>query len=354
MSGSAARARIGVVGCGWWATRAHLPALSANPDALIAALADPDVGRRQAAADRFGVEHGYAGADEMLDAQQLDGVIVATPHRLHYEAARAALDHGAHVLVEKPMTIRAEDARALVALARDRGRELLVGYPWHWNAHMLELRAELEAGAIGTIEHVSCLFASTARDLYRGEVEALRDVLGYPLAAPGEATYSDPALTGGGQGQTQLTHSAALLLWLTGLRPAVVSAMTESFELSVDLVDSLTVRFDGGSIASLSSTGSLSPGYEDILEYRIFGSAGHMLIDPGQSIATICRRNELPITLPPLPPGERYLEDAPSRNLVELCTGRGANGSRGEIGARVVELIDAMYRSAERGVAVTV
>lgn len=353
MSGTSVRARIGVVGCGWWATRAHLPALSSNPDAVIAALADPDAERLRAAADRFGVACAYASADEMLDGQALDGVVVATPHRFHYPAARAALEHGAHVLVEKPMTIRAEDARALVALARERERELVVGYPWHWNAHMLELRAQLEAGAIGTIEHVACLFASTARDLYRGDVEVLRDVLGYPMAAPVETTYSDPALAGGGQGQTQLTHSAALLLWLTGLQPRVVTAMTGAFGLAIDLVDTLAVAFEGGALASLSSTGSLSPGYEDILEYRIFGTTGHMLIDPGLSIATIARRGEAPVSLAPLPVHERYREDAPARALVELCQGRGVNRSPGVLGAQVVSLIDAMYRSAETGQAVT-
>jgi predicted dehydrogenase len=347
-------ARIGVVGCGWWATRAHLPALLANPDAVIAAVADPDEGKRRAAAERFGVEHAYASAREMLAARPLDGVIVATPHREHYPTARAALEHGAHVLVEKPMTIRPEDARALVELALEHDLELLVGYPWHWNAHMLELRAQIAAGAIGTIEHVSCLFASTARDLYRGRVEALREVLGYPMAAPAETTYSDPATAGGGQGQTQLTHSAALLCWLTGLRPRVVTAMTGNFDLAVDLVDTLAVRFDGGALGSLSSTGSLSPGCEDILEYRIFGSEGHILVDPGLSIATISRLGQPPVTLPPLPPETRYLEDAPAANLVELCMGRGVNGSPGELGAQVVELIDAMYRSSERGVAVTI
>ena len=61
-----------------------------------------------------------------------------------------------------------------------------------------------------------------------------------------------------------------------------------------------------------------------------------------------------PVSLPPLPRSERYLEDAPARNLVELCSGRGVNGSPGALGAQVVELIDAMYRSAERGVAVTI
>jgi predicted dehydrogenase len=290
----------------------------------------------------------------MLDVQALDGVIVATPHRLHFEAARAALEHDAHVLVEKPLTIRPADARALVDLARERGRELIVGYPWHWNPHMLELRALLGAGAIGTIEHVSCLFASTARDLYRGQVETLRDVLGYPLAAPDDSTYSDPLLSGGGQGQTQLTHSAALLFWLTGLRPTAVCAMTAVFELGVDLVDALAVQLDNGAIASLSSTGSLSPGYDDILEYRIFGREGHLLIDPGRGIATIARRGEREVRLPPVPLGDRYAEHAPARNLVQLCLGRGANGSPGELGAQVVELIDAMYRSAERGVMVTI
>jgi predicted dehydrogenase len=347
-------ARIGVVGCGWWATRAHLPALAADPGAEIAAVADPDAAKRRAVAERFGVAHVHASAQEMLDAQRLDGVIVATPHRFHYEAARAALEHGAHVLVEKPMTIRVEDARALVTLARERHLELLVGYPWHWNSHMLELRSQVEAGAIGTVEHASCLFASTARDLYRGEPEVLRDLLGYPMAAPGDSTYSDPALAGGGQAQTQLTHSAALLLFLTGLRPRVVSALTASFELGVDLVDSLAVEFDGGAVASLSSTGSLSPGYDDILEYRIFGRDGHVLLDAGLGTATIARRGEQPVTLRPLVPDQRYLEDAPARNLVELCSGRGRNGSSGELGAQVVELIDAMYRSAERGVAVTI
>ena len=346
--------RIGVVGCGWWATRAHLPAVHAHPEAIVAAVADPDETRRAAVAERFGVEHAYASADEMLDAQPCDGVIVATPHHTHYPTALAALEHGAHVLVEKPMTIRPEDARALVDVARARGLELIVGYPWHWNAQLLELRARIEAGAIGGIEHVACLFASTARDLYGGRSEALRDVLGYPMAAPVDTTSADPASAGGGQGQTQLTHSAALLLWLTGLRPTTVTALTASFELPIDLVDALAVRLENGAVCSLASTGSISPGYEDILEYRVFGSDGHMLIDPGEGIATICRAGEAPVTLAPLPLDQRYREDAPARNLIELCAGRGVNGSPGEIGAQVVELIDAMYRSAERGVAVAI
>jgi predicted dehydrogenase len=139
---------------------------------------------------------------------------------------------------------------------------------------------------------------------------------------------------------------------LTGLRPRVVTALTGNFGLPLDLVDALAVRFDGGAIGSLSSTGSLSPGYDDLLEYRIFGTEGHIELDPGRSIATISRIGEVPTTLTPLPLDRRYLEDAPARNLVELCEGRGVNGSPGALGAEVVELLDAMYESARTGCAV--
>jgi hypothetical protein len=79
-----------------------------------------------------------------------------------------------------------------------------------------------------------------------------------------------------------------------------------------------------------------------------------MLIDPGLSIATIARRGREPVSLPPLPLEQRYLEDAPSKNLVDVCLGRSENGSPGSLGAQVVELVDAMYRSAELGTAVTI
>ena len=61
-------ARIGVIGCGWWATRAHLPALRANPDATIAGIADPDAENRERAAERFGVPPNRVFAERRDDA----------------------------------------------------------------------------------------------------------------------------------------------------------------------------------------------------------------------------------------------------------------------------------------------
>lgn len=342
------RARIGVIGCGWWATRAHLPALEANPDAVIAGIADPDPENRARAAGRFGVpaERVYADAHRMLAEAELDAAIVAVPHDLHAPLARAVLERGLHLLLEKPMTIRPPDARALAALAEARGVELIIGYPWHYNRQVLAVRDAIADGRIGSIEYVSCQFASIVRELYRGNPEPYRDVLGYSVNPPGLKTYADPDIAGGGQGQTQVTHSAALLFLVTGLKPVSVAAMTEPFELAVDLADAVVTRFDNGALGSLGSTGSVLPGHEEILEYRIFGTKGHILFDVNEGAAVIHGARGEVQRLPGLPAEERYPDWAPADNLVDIVLQRGANGSPASLGVLTVEFVDAIYRAA--------
>ncbi len=341
-------ARIGIIGCGWWATRAHFPALRANPDAEIAGIADPDGGNRGRAAERFAVpaELTFADAETMLDAVDLDGVVVSVPHAAHARLARLVLEHDLHLLLEKPMTIRPEDARELAALAAARGREIVISYPWHYNRQGLALREAIAAGRIGAVEYVSCQFASIVRELYRGNPEPYRDILGYTVNPPDARTYADPEIAGGGQGQTQITHSAALLFWMTGLRPVSVAALTESFELAVDLVDAVAVRFDNGAVGSLGSTGSVLPGQDEVLEYRIFGEAGHIMFDVNEGYAAIHGRDGDIERLHPVPADERYPDWAPTDNLVDIVVGRATNGSPASVGVTTVEFVDAIYRAA--------
>jgi predicted dehydrogenase len=341
-------ARIGVIGCGWWATRAHLPALVANPDALIAGIADPDADNLRRAAERFEVplERTFSDALEMLDRIELDAAVIAVPHDAHASLARLVLDRGLHLLLEKPMTIRPEDARDLARRAESRGVDIVISYPWHYNRQVLAVREAIAAGRIGTIEYVSCQFASIVRELYRGNPEPYREILGYTVNPPGPRTYADPEIAGGGQGQTQITHSAALLFWLTGLVPTHVAAMAESFELEVDLVDAAAVRFASGAVGSLGSTGSVLLGQDEMLEYRIFGTNGHIVFDVNDGYAAIFGPDGELERLPAVPAEERYPDWAPTDNIVDLALGRGTNGSPASIGVLAVEFVDAIYRSA--------
>jgi predicted dehydrogenase len=247
------------------------------------------------------------------------------------------------------MTIEPAHARELVALAAARRGELLIGYPLHYNAQALALRREIADGAIGALESVACLYASIVRDLYRGAPEAYRDVVfDYPVNAPATATYSDPAVAGGGQGQSQVSHAAALLLWLTGLRVEQVVAFTNGFGLPVDLADAIALTFEGGALGTLNSTGAVTPGQPEVVRYELFGRDGHVLFDVHAGSASIHRDGGVR-QLPAPPPDEREPSHAPVRNLVDVALGAAPNGSPPEIGLGAVELIAALYRSAAEG-----
>jgi predicted dehydrogenase len=339
------QARIAVVGCGSWSTEAHLPALAANPDAKVIAVADSDRAAAEQAARRFGIDAVYSSHEELLAAERPDGVVIATPHARHYLHARAALEQGAHILVEKPMVLDPAQARELTQLAATRGRQLIVGYPWHYNRQALQLRDLVRAGELGTLEFVSSQFASMVREYYRGDTEAYQPEL--QLARPPRSeTYSDPTLSGGGQGQTQVTHSAALLFWLTGLRPRRVAAFCEGFDLAVDLVDSASISFFGGALGTIASTGDRPGGHQDILILQLSGTKGLATFDVMEGAATIYQPGGRVDRLDALPLAERYPHWGPAQNLVDVVLGRAPNKSPAEVGSVTVEFLAAMYRSA--------
>jgi len=339
--------KVGVVGCGSWSTHAHLPALAAEPRARLVAVVDPDPDARNDASKRFAVPRAFASVAEMLAAVELDAAVVGAPHAAHAAAALPLLKAGVHVLIEKPMVLDPTDGRALLRAAHDHGVELLVGYTWHYNRQVAAVRELILEGRIGQMEFLSCLFGSSVREYYKGNTDAHPE-LGY-VRAPGSTTYSDPAIAGGGQGQAQLTHAAALLLHLTGLRPLMVAATCESFDLPVDLADALIARFDNGSIGTIGSTGGVLAGHPDILEYRLFGSKGHIAFDVMRGVATIHGANGAVEALPELPLADRYPESAPVHNLIAVAADGAENLSPGDLGQVVVELLTAMYRSSEAG-----
>lgn len=340
------KARVAVIGCGWWSTYAHLPAIADHPGAQLVALVDPDARRRAAAAAAFGDPATFADTTDLLDSVDIDAAIVAVPHALHHSIAEQVLDRGVHTLLEKPMVLDPAHGRELIALARRRGAELLIDYPWHYNAHALRLRDEIATGQIGRIEYISCLYASTVRELYRGDPEPYREAFGYTVNAPAASTYSDPTLSGGGQGQTQVTHAAALLRFLTGLTPTEIFAFTDNFELPVDLVDTVVAKFSGGAVATLGSTGSVLAGQDEIMRYEIFGDAGHILFDVNRGTASIHNAEGSIEHLDSLPAAQRNPEHAPAHNLIDIVRGTAVNGSPADIGLHAVVFVDAMYRSA--------
>ena len=339
-----AKARIGVIGAGWWAVSNHIPVLKSLPDCEIVAVSRLGSAELAEIQQTFNVERGFEDFSKMLDTVVMDGVVISSPHTLHFEHASAALAKGCHVLVEKPMTTMAKDARALVALAAKAGREIVIPYGWNFKPWTEEARRL--AGRVGRIEHVVLQMANALEDLFAGK--PMMETEG-AMFRPPASTWADPKRAGG-FGWGQLVHALGLLFRVADLEPAEVFAVTGKSPAAVDYYDAAIVRFVGGSTGSLSGAATLPKGSPVQIDLRIFGSEGMLLLDIERERLELRRRdgkNEVVV----LKPGDgAYACDEPLRVLVDLCHGRRTrNSADGIVGQRAVEVLDALYRSAESG-----
>ena len=342
-------ARIAVIGTGWWATTAHIPALQANPAAHLVALADVRAEPLDRAARHYGVERTYTDYGEMLAQEQLDGVVIAVWHAAHYEAARACLEHDLHVVLEKPMTLTAAHARLLTELSRARERQLIIGYPWNYNPHVLRVKEVIGSGQLGGIRYINNMFASSVISLYRGDDSVHNNLYQYSVTGPGDV-YSDPERSGGGQGHLQSTHSVALMLHMTGRRPVSVLALMDNLDTRVDVVDAMIAQMDNGALANVGSTGILhAGGPEQELVVQVYCDRGWIDLDISRDSCTIYDADRPVEELPPVTEEQSYRASAPADNLVEVIVRGAPNLSPPEIGWRTVELLDAAYRSAADG-----
>lgn len=120
----------------------------------VAAVGSRTLERAEAFARDHDVPHAHGSWAELAADPEVDVVYVATPHPQHLAAARVALEHGKHVLVEKAFTLNAKEAEELQALAADRGLIALEAMWTRWLPHMLEIHEVIAAGDIGAVREL--------------------------------------------------------------------------------------------------------------------------------------------------------------------------------------------------------
>ena len=340
-----AKARMGVIGAGWWATQFHIPSLKTYERADLVGIADVKPEKAAAAAGYYDVRNTYDDHRELL-AAGVDGVVIAVQHAYHYEVARDALDAGAHVLVEKPMTLTAAHAWDLVERAKTNGLHLMVGYTFQFTRHAQAARDIVQSGRIGELQLVSGIFTSWVESYLRGRPEDYAEAFGFPVTGPEPDSYSDPRMAGGGQGHLQVTHPMGMALWVTGRRAVEVFAYMESYDLDVDLVDSFSYRLDNGASGTMASTGAMRPDQPLDQTLLYAGSGGFVRQDLAGGRLEAHYNDGTSEQFQDLSGQELYPAHLPSRGLTDLALGAVENRAPGELGARVVEFLEAGYRSA--------
>lgn len=334
--------RVGVIGAGRWAVAHHIPGILAHPCGDLVAVAEPSSERRAELASRFGVA-AFETADQLL-ALEMDAVVIASPPAAHYGAARAALESGLDVLIEKPMTVAPADAWDLVEVADRTRRHLVVGFTYQFTRLAQRAVELIESGAIGEIELIEASFASAMRHLYTKDGPGIGHA---PLDRPAAGTFNDPALAGGGQASNQATHVVASMLGASGLSVASVSALTRRRGLELDLIDAALLEFTGDALGVLASTGDLQPLQRPHSTLRLYGTEGVLTHDLG--LGTLSVDGGASVRESDLLPEELYPAQAPVRCFLDLILGVSPNPAPGVLGAKTVEVIDALYRSSASG-----
>ncbi|MEP3948213.1 Gfo/Idh/MocA family oxidoreductase [Ascidiaceihabitans sp.] len=229
-------ARMGVIGLGrGFALSAR--GLQAHPDIHLIAGANPSEAPRKAFEAAFGGQT-YADYTDMLCDLEIEIVYVATPHQMHNAHVTDCLNAGKHVVVEKPITIDLDEARALTQLAADKNLHLLVGPSHSYDAPIAQAASTIESGAMGQVKMLHML---TATDFM------------YRPRRPEELQTS----AGGGAIFSQAVHQVDVAMRLIGARPVSVFAKTGNWdpERPSEGAFMAIVSFENGACASLTYSG---------------------------------------------------------------------------------------------------
>jgi predicted dehydrogenase len=338
--------RIGIIGAGWWATSAHIPAVKSHPNAELVAVHSREKARAEKIARDFGAKHACTSLEEILSVKRLDAVIIASTPNVHHTQAKAALERGLHVLVEKPMTFTAAEARELVEIAAHKKVQLVISCPWHFTTHGTEARRLIRAGALGEIKLISVLMTNPIDKLLRGINTTPTHGMDHIYVEPCRGSYNDPAIAGGGQIFCQVSHAAAYLTFLTGLRPAEVYARFDRDGSPNDIYNALTVTLENGALVNIASTGATPLG-ERNYEIRVFGDKAILLLELWRGTMTLVDFAGQRTEFKPLTEKEIYPEQSPALNFIDAILGTAPNGSAGELGLAAMEIIEAACESAQ-------
>ncbi|HWL54137.1 MAG TPA: Gfo/Idh/MocA family oxidoreductase [Chthoniobacteraceae bacterium] len=150
---SEGKIRVGVIGAGAIGLE-HIKGFLNHRQASVVAVCDTSQERIDEARSLYGIESAHRDYHELLARQEVDVVSIALPNDLHAVAARAALEAGKHVLVEKPFAINTAQAMEIAALAARRERLVMVGQNLRMSPKAQMLRSEADGGRFGKIYHL--------------------------------------------------------------------------------------------------------------------------------------------------------------------------------------------------------
>lgn len=334
--------KAAVLSAGAWSQSSHLPALKADPRVELVAISSPNAETARNLGAQFEVPH-FADWRDAL-ATRPDIVVVSSPPVAHEEQVIAALEAGAHVLVEKPFALSAGAARRMRDTAERLGKALLVGFGWPAAPIFSLSRKLIEAGEIGPVEHMTMHLAVNTRGLLSGGTDG-----GWGgKAQSNTSTYTDKAISGGGSAAVTMSHQLGMVEWLVGEPIVALNASTFPPASDIDLHTSVNAEFAGGGSAALSAASTHPYLARPQWHFALYGRNGQLWADSVADTLRLVRANGEVVTWGDPEASGLYDAGAPTKALIECAFGAPAPaGLTARLAAHVVAVTDAIYLSAK-------
>jgi UDP-N-acetylglucosamine 3-dehydrogenase len=338
---------IGVIGCGGIAQFAHIHNLFRNPRVRVVAVADIDLAKAKATAEQWGIGAYYQDYHDLLAHPEVEAVSVTTWPTAHAGPVIAAADLGKHVLCEKPIATTLEDADAMVAAAERAGIKLAMGYQPQFGRVWPTVKKLLDEEVCGRVLGMS--------------------VIGLNPSGHRVPWFLQKAHAGGGILMDWGIYTAYFIQWLLGPVESVFGVketfrkevkVGETLLTDVDVEDTVTatIRFKSGAMGTWYTCWAVAGSHSST---SIDGSDGSILLRSGvEGIGVYTNRVSQPDYLKgwrQLPVVEMPLQDqhyGKLAHLVDAVLDDTPLVQTGAAGRDALELVLAIYRSAETGLPV--
>jgi predicted dehydrogenase len=337
---------FGIVGCGV-ISQFHAKAIADLRGAKLIACCDT----RAESADRFAAANGcksYHSLDDMLADDAIDIVTIATPSGLHMAPAVAAAKAGKHVIVEKPLEVTLKKCDRIIQACKKNGVQLATVFPSRFHDSSVKLKRAIEGERFGRL---------TLGDAY---VKWFRTQQYYDSGA-WRGTW---ALDGGGALMNQAIHSVDLLTWLMGPVKEVcaLTALLAHERIEVEDTAVASLRFASGALGVIEASTAAYPGYLKRIE--IHGSEGTAVLEEEDlkawDFAKPAKEDKAILAAMKKPKSSGGGASDPAAighhghrmqfaDMLDAIRKRRPPAVDGHEGRRSVEIIEAIYKSAESG-----
>jgi predicted dehydrogenase len=336
--------KVGIIGLGMG--RHHARQFAKHPNCDVVALADLNTDLLKQLGDELKVEKRYTNAEEMLQNETLDIACIATPNTFHKPLTLAAFEAGAHVLCEKPMAMNAKEAREMLAASKAANKRLMINFSFRFTPQSSQIKKEVESGILG--------------DIYYARTEWLRR-----RGLPGfGGWFGQKALSGGGPLIDLGVHRLDLALWLMGHpKPtwvmastcnAIASKLAEKNGYAFDVEDFATamIKFENGATIDLAASWASNIKENELIQTRLLGTDGGLIqrnCNEGYAFEAevYVERNGSQFDMKPH--GNAPDATSPMAHFADCIINDVPHTATGEEGLLVMEILDAIYASAEKG-----